>query len=139
MPENISHTLLAVAGTLLGVAFGILGTYFVSVHLARKHTKTLAGLRLHDAFAPEIFKIKTLNEDTRYQAPDILRAAFEKHYMAVNQFDFLLNEKEHIAFTKAWEEYISRDNDKENRFDKYMVAPEEAIDRIYAILEFTKH
>ncbi len=137
MPEIISSTLLAVAGTLLGVALGILGTYFVSIHIARNHAKAFSGQRLRDAFAPEIFKVKiSINEGT-YQTPHILNSAFEKHYMAVNEFDFFLNPKEHIAFIKAWEEYASR-NSNEKRFEKYLVLPDEAIDRIYAILEFTK-
>ena len=139
MPENISNTLLAVAGTLLGVAFGILGTYFVSLHLARNHAKSLAGLRLRDAFAPEIAKIRLLTEETRHKAPDILRTAFEKHLMAANEFDFFLSKNERIAFAKAWEQYIARDSDRQDRFDKYLVLPEEAIEAIYVILEFTKH
>jgi hypothetical protein len=138
MTEAVSLAILAVAGTLLGTAIGVIGTYFVSIHLARNHAKSLVGQRLRDAFAPEIFKVKISDTERTYQAPDILNAAFEKHYMAVNEFEFFLNPKEHIAFTKAWEKYASRNSD-EKRFEKYLVSPEEAIDNIYAILDFTKH
>lgn len=138
MTEAESLAILAVAGTALGAAVGVLGTYFVSVRLARNYAKALAGQRLRDAFAPEIFKLKISDSERTYKAPEILNSAFDKHYMAVNEFDFFLNPKEHIAFTKAWEKYASRNSD-EQRFEKYLVSPEEAAENIYEILEFTKH
>ena len=48
MTETESLALLAAAGTLLGATIGVLGTYFVSVRLARNHAKTIAKLRLRD-------------------------------------------------------------------------------------------
>jgi hypothetical protein len=137
MPENISNTLLAVAGTLLGVTIGILGTYFVSVHLARKHTKTIAAQRLRDAFAPEVVKLQHLEDYEYSQVQDILKAAFDKHQMAINEFGFLLNNDKLKTLTMAWREYCTV-GDVYCYFQQYDKDPKTAIDRIQAIIALTR-
>lgn len=139
MPETISLTLLAVAGTLLGVALGIVGTYFVSIRLARNHAKALAGLRLRDAFAPEVVKIQHLEDEEFIQIPDILEVAFEKHHMAANEFVFFLDKVEAQLFIKTWREYCANEDANGTDFYQYAFDRDTAIGHIYKVLEFTKY
>ena len=139
MTDTTGLTIFGFACTILGAAIGIVGTYFVAVRLARDHTKILAGMRLRDAFAPEVVKIQHLDEKTSHEAPRILEAAFEKHHMAANQFGFFLRNDESKSFIQAWRKYCTSNNEDKPDFDQYIVLPEEVVDRIYAILEFTRH
>jgi hypothetical protein len=140
MTEAVSLTLLAVAGTLLGVAIGIIGTYFVSIRLASNHAKSLAGLCLRDSFAPEVVKLQSfVGEEPSIEIPRILEAAFEKHHMAANGFAFFLTKDEAKSFTEAWRKYCTTEDQNKTNFEQYLFFPEEAINRIYAILQFTKN
>lgn len=135
----MSLAIFTLAGAIVGATIGIIGTYFVAVRLARNHAKTLAGLRLRDAFAPEVVKLQHfVGEEPSGEIPCILEVAFEKHHMAANQFAFFLTKDETKSFTEAWRKYCTTKDQNKNNFEQYLVAPDEAIDRIYAILEFTR-
>ena len=76
MTETESLAILAVAGTLLGAAIGVLGTYFVSIRLARNHAKTIAKLHLRDAFIPELTQLQISSDVGVENIPNMLGAAF---------------------------------------------------------------
>ena len=142
MTETESLALLAVAGTLLGATIGVLGTYFVSVRLARNHAKTIAKLRLRDAFMPELTKLQTSDDVGVAEIPNMLGAAFPKHQTAINEFRFFLNGNNLDAFDKAWREYHYDPNEITPKFIQYSdeVDPDRQVvmERIQAILDFTR-
>ena len=130
--------LIGVGATILGVLLGTWITFRFSLRLANLHSKRLAGIRLRDAFAPEIVKLQHLKGEELVQAPDILEVAFDKHHMAANEFAFFLDKEEAPSFTKAWREYCTSAYEEGTDFYQYRGDRDTAIDRIYAILEFTK-
>ena len=139
MTDTQAIILAAVIG-LVGGAIGIIGTYIGSVKLARINNKSLAGFRLREAFAPELIILQHPEERGIAEIPYILKTAFGKHQMAVNEFRFFLTDNELTSFNNVWEEY-----DDYTDFNKYIVLPttakediQKAINRIEAILDFTK-
>jgi hypothetical protein len=134
--------LIAIAGTLLGVLVGAWLTYRFSLDLTKTNAKHFAAIKLREAFFPELANLKYFSQNfTLGQSEKILEAAFEKHYIAVNEFRFYLEGDELEAFTQAWREYYGYPHEDRSNFGQYMALPDmikKAIDRIEAILAFTK-
>ncbi|HJW87741.1 MAG TPA: hypothetical protein VJ440_13995 [Candidatus Brocadiaceae bacterium] len=139
MTDAVAILLAAAVGLITG-AIGILGTYAGAIRLARRNNRSLAGMRLREAFIRELSLLQHPEGRGIAEIPHILKIAFEKHQMAVNEFRFFLTGDELNAFNKAWKEYGDYPD-----FNKYIVLPttaekdiQKAIERINAILEFTK-
>lgn len=137
---NTEATILAAVIGLVGGVIGVVGTYFGAVKLAQAKNKSLAGLRLREAFARELSLLQHHEGYGIAEIPHILKTAFEKHLTAVNEFRFFLTGDDLDSFNKAWREYDDYPN-----FDKYLVLPatetediQKVIDRIEAIRKFTK-
>jgi hypothetical protein len=133
-------TILAAAVGLITGVIGIIGTYSGAIRLNRRNNKVLAGMRLREAFARELALLQYTEGNSIVDVQHILKTAFEKHHMAVNEFRFFLACDELEAFNKAWREY-----DDYPDFSEYIVLPatakkdiQKAIDRIEAIRKFTK-
>lgn len=133
-------TLLAAAVGLIGGAIGIIGTYSGAIGIARRNNRVMAGMRLREAFARELSMLQYREGYGLPEIPHILKTAFEKHHVAVNEFRFFLTGNELESFNKTWKEY----NDYPD-FNKYIVLPateekdiQKAIDRIEAIRKFTE-
>ena len=99
-------------------------------------------MRLREAFATEIAKLQHSEGYGLTQVPHILQSALEKHQMAINEFRFFLKGTELDSFNKAWKEYYSDPYEDKPNFNQYIELDvgetQKAIDRIMAILEFTK-
>jgi len=143
MNQTTGLAIFGFACTILGAAIGIVGSYFVAIRLARNHAKTIAGLRLRDAFAPEFIKLQTSEAFGLTEIPDMLKAAFPKHKMAVDEFMFSLKGKQLDAFDKIWREYYCDPDEETPKFIQYCdeLDPDHqiAIKRIQAIRKFTKN
>ena len=132
--------LVAGGFTIAGVLLGAILTYKFSLNLARLNNKRLAGFRLREAFARELSLLQHPEGRGIAEIPHILKTAFGKHQMAINEFRFFLAGDELDSFNKAWKEY-----DDYPDFNKYIILPatskediQKVIDRINAILDFTK-
>jgi hypothetical protein len=128
-----------IAGTLLGALIN----HILSFDRSRRDAKRFAGLKLREAFAPELARLQTQGSFSLPESSDLLERAFEKHHMAVNEFRFYLTGNELEAFTSVWEEYYKDPTGGDKPyFSQYMALSREdiqkAIDRITAILELTK-
>lgn len=153
MDSKIAFT-IAVIGALIGGFFTIIGTllgYRLSLKTAAtqaKHAETLAdrnarriaGAKLRAAFAPEISAISLLTEKqieigTVY---DILKAAFSKHGVAIEEYRPFVPSESQGAYQEAWEHYYSP---PEAQFQDYVKGCEEDRQlfqqRIAAIFKFT--
>ena len=129
-------------GAVIGGTIGIVGTYIGAIKLARINNKSLAGMRLREAFAPELAKLQHPERSGVAEFAEILERAFEKHQMAVNEFRFFLTGDELTSFNKAWREYYSYPHEDKPNFSKHMMLSDEdiqnTIKEIEAILNFTK-
>jgi hypothetical protein len=123
---------------VLGTFVGAWITFCFALRLANITARRFAGVKLREAFAPEIAKFsQPLNI---ILSTDILEAAFEKHHIAVNEFRFYLTDREHEAFDKAWQDYYCAPNGQRD-FSPYFGGDEErqeALARMEAIVAFTK-
>ncbi len=137
MTETESLAILAVVGTLLGAAVGVIGTYFVSIRLARNHAKTIAGLRLRDAFSPELARLQTSNAFGVTEIPDMLKAGLSKHQAAVNEFRFFLKGRNLKSFNQTWDKYKEDEDFVSHMVEPDGGGPDSAIKAIEAILNFT--
>jgi len=151
MDSTIVAAIIAVAGSLFGVWIGslisrkisretIAATHRNAIELVRINSRKLAGFRLRESFAPELALLQYPEGRGIAEFSHILKTAFGKHQMAVNEFRFFLTGDELDSFNKAWEEY-----DDYPDFNEYMVFPatkekdiQKAVIRIKDILEFTK-
>src|SRR4051812_5739845 len=96
-------TTVPVVAALVGAWVGARLTHRHAIALADSNARRFAGVKLREAFAPEIAKFSgPLN---MIGSTDILEAAFEKHHIAVNEFRFYLSAKKQGAFYKAWHDY----------------------------------
>ena len=132
--------LVAGGFTIIGALLGAWLMYRFAIKLANRNARHIVGLRLREAFAPELAKLQHPEGRGIAEIPHILKTAFEKHQMAVNEFRFFLAGDKLDRFNKAWKEY-----DDYPDFNKYIVLPatskediQKVIDRINAILDFTK-
>jgi hypothetical protein len=129
---------------IVGTLLGALVNHILSFDRSRRDAKRFAGLKLRESFAPELARLQTQQNFLLPESSDLLERAFEKHHMAVNEFRFFLAGDELDSFTKAWEEYYKDPTGSDKPyFSQYMALSKEdiqkAIDRIKAILEFTKN
>lgn len=135
--------IIGIGGTIVGVLTGVLLTYWFALKLANKNAKHIASIRLRDAFAPEIAKLNHPDGYSLADVPHFLEIAFEKHQIAINNFRFFLTNKDGAAFDKAWHAYYKDSCEDKPNFTQYMTLSnkdtEKAINRIMAILEFTKN
>lgn len=153
MDKQIISALITVAGTLFGVWLGslisrrasreaIAATHQNAIELIHINSKKIAGLRLREAFAPELAKLQHPEGRGIAEFSHILEVAFEKHQMAVNEFRFFLAGDELDSFNKAWREYYSYPYEDKPNFSKHMMLSEEdiqkTINEIKTILKFTK-
>lgn len=137
----MDSSLIAVAGTLLGVLLGAWLTYRFAAVLANDAAKRFAGVKLREAFAPELAKFSQPDRLNMIISIDILENAFDKHQIAVNEFRFYLTGKELKAFDRAWRDYYCAP-DNQVDFSRYLGGAEEmkeALTRMEAIVAFTKH
>jgi hypothetical protein len=113
-------------------------THLFAIRRADLDARRFAGVKLREAFAPEIAKFSgPLN---MIGSIEILEAAFGKRQIAVNEFHFHLRGKERSAFEKAWKDYCRAPDDQID-FSPYFGGDEErkdALARMEAIVAFTK-
>jgi hypothetical protein len=139
------YEIALVAGgfTILGAILGSWLTFRFSLELSNINSIRLAGIRLRDAFSPELTKLQTSDALGITEIPDMLKFSFHKHQAAVNEFRFFLKGKQLDGFDKAWREYYYDPNEETPKFIQYTdeLDPDHeiAIKRIQAILEFTKN
>lgn len=143
----MQSAIFGIAGTIIGTMLGAWVTYRFAIKLANINTKRIAGIRLRDAFMSELAQIH--NPDNN-DIVEILESGFNKHQAAVYEFKFSLSDKTTFdAFDNAWYQYRADPKTKKKSlvqysefFDKDGIYPksarEMAIDRIEAILAFTK-
>ena len=85
-PTPYDLAFIGVGGTVLGAIVGAMIAFCLALRLADINARRFAGLKLREAFAPEIAKFRQpLNW---MLVVSILEAAFEKHNVAVNEFRF---------------------------------------------------
>ena len=137
-PSPYDLALIGIGGTVLGAVVGAWLTYRFSIAVANGNARRVAGVKLREAFAPEIARFsQPLN---MIISIPILEAAFEKHNIAVNEFRFYLTGRERDAFEKAWHCYYCAP-DGQRDFSQYFGGEEErkdALARMEAIVEFTQ-
>jgi hypothetical protein len=135
--------LIAGGFTILGALLGTWLAFRFSLKLADINSKRVAGLRLREAFAPELAKLQHSQGYGLTQIPHILQAALERHQAAINEFRFFLKGDELDSLNKAWKEYYYDPYGDKPDFNQYTEVDvgniQKAIDRIQAILEFTKN
>ncbi len=136
--------LIGVGSAALGALLGAWGTYRFSINLAALNAKRFAGMKLREAFGPELAKLRhsqTLIPGA-VESSAVLKQGFLKHEIAVNEFRFFLQGAELESFNKVWREYYGGPADDRPNFSQYAnVSPDEikeALDRIEAILAFTR-
>ena len=138
-PDGVA--LIGVGGTRIGTIVGaILGawlTHRYAVTLADSNAKRFAGMKLREAFAPEIAKFSDPKRLNMITSAGILESAFEKHQLAVDEFRFYLTGIEAEAFHKAWHDYYCAP-DGEIDFSGYIDEPKDALMRMEAIIAFTR-
>ncbi|HET6514144.1 MAG TPA: hypothetical protein VFG09_03215 [Thermodesulfovibrionales bacterium] len=139
----MSDTLFsAIIGAIFGGIIGGIGTYIGAVRITRRTNRTIAGIRLREAFAPERTWLLNFEGFPASEPCRILENAFPKHEAAIYEFSFFLRDTELEAFNKAWKEYH-----KPNSKNKCNFSPDAAVTpdamknvlvRMEAVLEFTK-
>lgn len=149
---NLSASEIAyIAGgfTILGTLLGTFITYRFALRLSNLSAQRLAKIKLREAFIPTLSQIRHPDKNS-LPIDEILEADFIKHQTAVDEYRFFLSGVNLHAFTKAWEEYYADQKTKKKSLSQYSEfldvdniypkpAREMAIDRIEAILEFTKN
>ncbi|MBI4232725.1 hypothetical protein HY605_05845 [Candidatus Peregrinibacteria bacterium] len=120
-----------------------------AIDLIHINSKKLAGMRLRDAFAPELARLQYPEGYRITEFSHMLEAAFGKHQMAINEFRFFLKNDELASFNEAWKEYYRcpyKPKEDKPDFTKFVILPEkskesikEIINQIEVILEFTKY
>jgi hypothetical protein len=136
--------LIGVGSVALGALLGAWVTYRFSISLANINARRFAGMKLREAFGPELAKLRhsqTLIPGA-VESSAVLAGAFLKHEIAVNEFRFFLRDAELEAFNEAWQNYYRGPEDHRPDFYQYTnFSPEEikeAIAHIETILAFTE-
>ena len=148
----IITSLITVIGGLIGVWIGgivsrkasmeaISATHKNAIELIYINNKKFAGLRLREAFSPELSKLQHPEGYGIAEIPHLLEIAFQKHQIAINEFRFFLAGDELISFNKAWNEYYRHPYKDCQNLNKHIALTKEDIKKtiqyIKAILEFT--
>lgn len=140
-PTPYDIALVGVGGTVLGVLLGAWLTYRFAMSLAESGALRLAGIKLREAFAPEIAKFSHPERVHPFASSNILEAAFEKHQAAVNEFRLYLKSHQLDGFDRAWQDYYYAPGNNPVDFSQYFGGIEEvklALARMKAIVAFTK-
>jgi hypothetical protein len=129
--------LIAGGFTIIGTLLGGWITYRFAISLSRTNAKRDAGRKLRDAFAPELAALHPLQFNGGFNYAEMLRQAFDRHNMAVIEFEFYLFGKQLDRFKKAWNEYY--EGDGRVRFMEYATLDGFNLfrKRVDSILKFT--
>ncbi|MEW6613872.1 MAG: hypothetical protein AB1401_00145 [Thermodesulfobacteriota bacterium] len=118
-------------------------THRNAIELIHINNRKLAGMRLRDAFNPELAKLQHSEKYHFLQIPHILKVALERHQAAINEFRFFLEGDELDSFNKAWDEYHCDRYTHKTDLDKHMPLSakdiQTSISQIQAILKFTEN
>jgi hypothetical protein len=144
-----------IIGGLGGGLVGALTAYFGAYRLTQKQARIVAGVKLRSAFLPELHALAPKTKITDADVSDLLKAAFEKHSIAIAEFRPFVSKRQVKSFDAAWHNYYGYKGDKENYYlDQYSPFCEESFtesscqtqadrnrlahERIKAILAFTE-
>jgi hypothetical protein len=143
---NIDPYILALVAGGFGTASALLGVWLnhrLSIERALTDAKRIAGFKLREAFSKELAVLASpTDEDRKRKLYDILIEAFPRHHAAIVEFRYYLTGAQLEAFNKIWTDYYRYPNEERQYLIQYYFDDPErvqrAIDRIKAILEFTK-
>lgn len=96
------------AGAFLGILLTAIINHFLAKSRAKENSlytaKLEAGIKLKEAFADALIALNPSvceEEDAYFH----LKNSFQNHLKAVTRYKVYLNEKDKLAFDKAWHEY----------------------------------
>jgi len=122
--EISPYELVIIAGgfSIVGAAIGGLSSYYLGIVKTAIDAKRIAGIRLREAFGEELATLQRVRINEA-ETTSLLKGAFVKHQMAVNDFMLHLSGSELESFSDAWLKYYGcyRNEKKQDVefFDKY--------------------
>lgn len=144
--------IIGVAGTIAGALIGAWITYRFALSLSQVAAEREAIIKFRAAFKEELLALDTALTENYIDTCDLLKAAFEKHRLAVFDFRPFLKGKRQEEFDQAWRNYYGYDDDQNVKLEfllKYSgkgYGGEEsrnrravAVANIEKLLEFAKH
>lgn len=97
-----------IIAAVLGAFAGCGLTYFGTVRLHLNSLKITEGSKLRAAFSEELFALQDGSRWVRNKNhAELLKSAYSKHAIAVNEYAHYLRGKEAEGFIKAWEKYLT--------------------------------
>lgn len=118
MPIELgSFSLGSVAGGIIGAIAGHYLTKSRNTEDRKIKEFNEASAKFRDAFKSELLSLNTALTENYIDACDLLKAAFEKHRLAVFDFRLFLKGKRQGEFEQAWRDYYGYDEDQNVRVE----------------------
>jgi hypothetical protein len=107
--EFLVNTLTHPAFTAI---IGFIAGHYLAIGRDRRKEYIDASAKFRDAFKSELLSLNTALTENYIDACDLLKAAFEKHRLAVFDFRLFLKGKRQEEFDQAWRNYYGYDGDQ---------------------------
>lgn len=144
--ELSAYELVIIGGgfTIIGGAIGGVTSYYLGIVKIAHDAKRIASIKLREAFAMELATLQRCGIKEA-ETTDLLKGAFVKHQIAVNDFMLHLSGSELTAFSDAWIKYygyhkdgVKQDTEFFNKYSHHCDAEgrKKAITNINALLSF---